>query len=124
MAEGYVTSLVAFRLKEINVTTDFEKPVELSLSFECQAEIKPPHNEDDPTVMLEIEFKTVDNNGKLNVTGTAQSIFKFDPIPTPEKRQDIIVSKCLGEATAKIADSMGHVLEAMGLGITVTSAKN
>ena len=124
MTEEYSATMSAFRLKEIHVTTNFAQPVELPFSFECQAEINVPNDANNPTIALEINFKTVGNEDKLAVTGIAQCVFTFDHAPALETRQNIVATKYLGEATSKIADSLGNILKNMGLGITIIPVRD
>ena len=81
----YHVTLKKFVISNISISADAEhlEGIQEPIKLETQStfNFRPPVSPDDPTVLLECDFKIQSDEETLTISMTASGIFEFDSIP-------------------------------------------
>lgn len=105
---------------EIDISPDLKNNIDLAM--ECRAKIKPPKNENDNSILLNMELLIHTKEDELKIKMVSNFIFELEQIP--EQYDELAEKKLVPIARKELLDNLDEILVIMGYNKMNLSSKN
>ncbi len=117
MNTEYIAEMLDFKITSFSVSVDVNIDQVPNCSGDFKGYLCTPSDPKDPTVLTGIDAVFVGLNSGFQITCSAESIFKFEPVPADI--QSAVKQFCFPALQDKIIESVQSILKIMGYPVSI-----